>query len=291
MKRNDRFITAPDGTSIAYGVAGQGPALVLTNGLTTDASFWARLWPIWIERYTVVTWDLPGHGESEPVRTPQGASIRAQPRILAGILDALGIAEATHVGFSVGCQIVLEMYRQFPARCSALVALLGTAEHAITSTALWLPAPIVSTLFHQTPDSLFVAGCRGLSQFASLDVGLAVGRKLGLVGTASDRDMREVIDHFGKLDPLTMRTIACSAEAHSAFDVLSRLEVPLLIVAGDKDPFAPVQSIGMPMHRAALASELVRLPEGTHTAMLDHAPEIAASVERFLTRHPVSAQA
>ena len=282
MKLNDRFLHAADGTRIAYGVAGSGPALVLSNGLTTTTNFWARLWPMWIERDTVVTWDDPGHGASAPACTREGASIEEQPRILTRILDTLGIARATQVGFSVGCQVVLEMYRQSPQRCSALVALLGTAEHAISSTGMWLPAPILSQLFKSTPESLFGHGFRGLAQFANTELGLELGRRLGLVGSASAADMRGVIEHFSELDPATMRNMALSAEAHSAFDVLSRLRVPLLIVAGDKDPFAPVDRIGLRMHQAAHGSELVRLPEGTHTAMLDHAPQIAAALERFL---------
>ncbi len=284
MRLNDRFLEAADGTRIAYGVAGSGPALVLTNGLTTTSNFWAALEPLWCEQHTVITWDYPGHGESAPSRTDKGASIEAQPHTLARILDALGIARASHVGFSVGCQVVLEMYRQFPERCSALVTLLGTAEHAIRSTGLWLPAPILSLLLEKTPPAVFEPGFRALAQFANSDLGLALGRRLGLVGSATSEDMRGVLEHFGRLHPATMRTMARSADAHSAFDLLSQLRVPLLIVAGDKDPFAPVDRIGLPMHAAAAGSQLVRLPQGTHTAMLDHAPEIAAAVERFLAR-------
>jgi len=288
MKPN-RFITAADGTRIAYGVSGQGPALVLTNGLTTTTNFWARLWPMWTERYTVVTWDYPGHGESGPANTERGASIEAQPGILTAILDELGIERATHVGFSVGCQVILELYRQFPQRVSSLVALLGTAEHAISSTGMWLPAPIVSRLFHQTPSNLFGTGFRALARFASTDFGLSLGRKLALVGSASADDMAGVIDHFRQLDPDTMRVMGCAAEAHSAFDVLSRLRVPLLIVAGDRDVFAPPERVGMRMHAAAPGSVLVRLPEATHTGMLDHAPEIFEAVERFLAGRAAAA--
>jgi pimeloyl-ACP methyl ester carboxylesterase len=284
MSINDRTIEAHDGTRIAYSVVGDGPALVLTNGLTTTTSFWSRLRPMWSKRYTVVTWDYPGHGRSEPTRTPAGASIEAQPQTIRRIMDALGVEQATHVGFSVGCQVILEMARQFPERCRALVALLGTSEHAISSTGLWLPAPIVSTLFHKTPEAVFAPGFRVLAKFANTNFGLSLGRKLRLVGSASESAMRGVTEHFLALDPDTMRVMAQSAERHSAFDVLSTLELPLLIVAGDKDPFAPVERVGLRMHEAAPGSELVRLAEGTHTAMLDHAEDIYEAVERFLAR-------
>ena len=40
---NHLTVSAPDGTTIAYSVAGKGPALVLTNGLTTTSFFWKYL--------------------------------------------------------------------------------------------------------------------------------------------------------------------------------------------------------------------------------------------------------
>ena len=70
---NDRFCEAPDGTRIAYAVEGDGPAFVLTNGLTTTTTFWDHLRPSFLRSHRVVTWDLPGHGNSEPARTPLGA--------------------------------------------------------------------------------------------------------------------------------------------------------------------------------------------------------------------------
>jgi pimeloyl-ACP methyl ester carboxylesterase len=59
------------------------------------------------------------------------------------------------------------------------------------------------------------------------------------------------------------------------------LRVPLLIMAGDVDPFAPSELVGVPMHAAAARSVLVRLPRGTHTALLEEPELIAKTVEDF----------
>src|SRR4051812_48226154 len=136
---NDLTITAPDGTKLAYAVAGSGPALVLTNGLTTSSFFWQYLRPRWLSRHTVLTWDLPGHGRSGPAQSDRSASIQGLPALLAQLMDTAGIERATQVGWSVGCQAVFEMYRQFPERCNALVTLFGPAEHALRNTALPIP--------------------------------------------------------------------------------------------------------------------------------------------------------
>jgi pimeloyl-ACP methyl ester carboxylesterase len=75
-----------------------------------------------------------------------------------------------------------------------------------------------------------------------------------------------------------------SLQEHSARSILGTLRVPLLIVAGDKDPFARSELVGIPLHRSAPKSELIRLPEGTHTALLEEAELIGERVEAFVAR-------
>jgi pimeloyl-ACP methyl ester carboxylesterase len=76
-----------------------------------------------------------------------------------------------------------------------------------------------------------------------------------------------------------------SAEAHSTLDVLPTLLVPLLIMAGGRDQFAPLARVGALMHEAARRSEMVLLDDATHTALLDHSDQIGDAVDRFLARH------
>jgi pimeloyl-ACP methyl ester carboxylesterase len=85
-----------------------------------------------------------------------------------------------------------------------------------------------------------------------------------------------------------MQFMGCSAQEHSAHDILAGVGVPVLIVAGDRDPFAPAERVGVPLHRAIPGSELLRLPKGTHTALLDHAEAIADAVEEFVARSAAS---
>lgn len=278
-------IEGEDGTRVSYEVEGQGPALVLTNGLTTTSTFWKYLKPHWASRYRVLTWDFPGHGASSPARSPASATIEGQPALLSRVMDAASIDCAVHIGFSVGCQVVFEMYKQRPERCRALVALLGSAGHVLSTTRLPIPSPALQALLRHTPDSVFSPCFRAFARAANSRSGQQLGRRLGLVGpSALDGDLQEVTQHLTTLDPATMRAMACSAEAHSAFDVLPHLRVPLLILAGDKDPFAPAETVGVRMHQKAPRSELVRLPHGTHTALLEDFEEIGREVDRFLAR-------
>jgi len=278
-------LTLSDGTQIAYRVEGSGPVLVLTNGLTTSTSFWKYVRPIWSKHYTVVTWDLPGHGESGPAISAESARIEAQPQIIARVMAACGVDRAFQVGWSTGSQIVLETYRQLPALCQGLVMVLGSAGHVLQTTRLPLSGDLIYRLVRATPPRAYAAFVRAFAFGASLPPALPLGRRLGLIGPrATPDDMREVTEHIGRIDARTLQLMALSSEEHSAHTVLASLRVPLLIVAGDKDPFAPTELVGLPLSRAALGSELVRLPGGTHTALLEEPELIARAVERFVER-------
>lgn len=286
MIENDRTVRADDGTLLAYAVAGAGPAIVLTNGLTTTSFFWKYVRPLLLERHTVLTWDLPGHGRSGRAESAASVEIEGQPTLLARVMDAAGVERATQIGWSVGCQVVLEMYRQQAARCDALALLFGPAECALSNTALPLPGWLLHALVRPP---LGLRHARVLQAIAPLAVqgplGAPLLRRSGLIGdSTSPEDLRELVADLGRVDPDTGTRMACSAERHSALDVLARIRIPLLIMAGEDDPFAPPESVGARMHRVASGSVFVRLPGARHTALLDHPRQIVGHLEHFLAQ-------
>ena len=286
MSINDRELRSPDGTRIAYAIAGSGPALVLTNGLTTTTTFWKYLRPTWLKRHTVVTWDMPGHGNSSAAASATSASIEAQPSFIAQVMRAVGIERATHIGWSTGSQVVLELYRQRPQLCDALVMVLGGAGNALDPTRLPLSGTLIDRLTRALPPALFAASTRYLSAAFQHPRALPVARWFDLIGPhVSPRDAAEITAHIASVEPATLQRLLHSCQAHSAHAVLANLRVPLLIIAGDKDPFAPSERVGVLLQRDAPGSELLRLANGTHTAMLEEPERIAHAVERFLDRN------
>lgn len=279
---NDRFCEAPDGTRIAYAVEGEGPAFVLTNGLTTTTTFWDHLRPGWLRGHRVVTWDLPGHGNSEPARTARGARIESMPAIVERVMAAAGVERATQIGWSTGCQIVFELYRQRAQRCSELIALLGPAGRVLSTAKLPLGRDALYTLLRYMPETLFAPVFRTVMKSADADRAVVIGKRAGLIGRdTTQADARRFLAHLPRLDPTTVQRMAASAEEHSAHDVLPHIDVRVLVVAGDRDPYAPSEHVGIPLHDTIPRSELLRLPRGTHTALLDHADVIGQRVEEF----------
>jgi pimeloyl-ACP methyl ester carboxylesterase len=94
---------ARDGT--AYEIFGDSDAaLVLVHGLGLNRNMWQWQAPSLAARYTVVTYDLYGHGESPPPPGEPNLALFADQ--LRRLMDELALPKAAVVGFSLGGMIV-----------------------------------------------------------------------------------------------------------------------------------------------------------------------------------------
>lgn len=111
----------PDGT--AFHMAGSRGArpLVLIHGL----GLCRRLWDPFLAGLggsrLVVAYDLPGHGDSAPLKGE--ASLALYARQIRDLMDHCGIASADLVGFSIGGMINRRCAMDFPERCRSLAIL------------------------------------------------------------------------------------------------------------------------------------------------------------------------
>src|SRR2546422_6098984 len=75
------------GVSLHYDWAGTGPAALFVHGWTCNRTFWKRQVHAFRDRYTVITVDLRGHGESSHPRT--GYTVGAMVGDLEHLVRAL----------------------------------------------------------------------------------------------------------------------------------------------------------------------------------------------------------
>ena len=189
-----RSLLGPDGGLLAYRVEGRGPALLLTNGITTSNFFWSYLHRRWVDRHTLINWDLKGHGRSAPARSPEAASISALADDLLRVLDASGQRRATLVGFSMGCQVSLEAYRRAPERVAALVLLLGPAGRVFDNALGPIGKLLHLGIEHMSP-RVFNFSLRSMQRVVASPIAYRLGRGLRLLGPAASRaDVQRFID-------------------------------------------------------------------------------------------------
>ena len=86
--------------SLRYDRAGAGPAVLFVHGWACNRTFWERQVQALRDRYTVVTVDLRGHGESARPRT--GYTVGAMVGDLERIVRALAVSGVALVGLVDG---------------------------------------------------------------------------------------------------------------------------------------------------------------------------------------------
>jgi len=120
--------TTPSGT--AYDSAGPegAPCIVLIHGIGLDRRLWDEWIPPLADRYRVLRYDLPGHGESPP--SPHPVSLAGLSDQLRELMDEVQAAQAILVGFSLGGMINRRFAMDQPDRVAGLVVLNSPHERS-----------------------------------------------------------------------------------------------------------------------------------------------------------------
>jgi pimeloyl-ACP methyl ester carboxylesterase len=107
------------GRRVRYTDIGSGPAAVLIHGQGGAWQWWLRVMPAMAEHARIVAVDLAGFGESDPIAT--GDVFGEHVATIVGLLDHLGLPEATIVGHSMGGLVSIQVASEHPARVSGLL--------------------------------------------------------------------------------------------------------------------------------------------------------------------------
>jgi len=108
------------GGKLFYELRGSGGPIVFVHGSSGDHHSWDAVVPHFARRFTVLTYDRRGHGESErPARKPGG---QADVDDLAELVTHLRLSPAHFVGSSFGAGVVLRLAAKQPQMFQSIVA-------------------------------------------------------------------------------------------------------------------------------------------------------------------------
>ena len=97
-----------------------GPPLLLLHGFTGSAATWASFPEAW-EHFSCIAIDFLGHGNSDSPAEPERYATARWVDDMAALMDALGIAAAAVLGYSMGGRAALRFALAHPERVTALV--------------------------------------------------------------------------------------------------------------------------------------------------------------------------
>jgi pimeloyl-ACP methyl ester carboxylesterase len=254
-----------DGLRVGYERAGQGPPLVLLHGYVGDgATTWRGQLEGLSDRFTVVAWDMPGAGmSSDP---PESFGLEGYADCLAGFIGRLGLERPHVAGLSLGGALALELYRRRPGVPATLV--LASAYAGWGGS---LPADVAAQRLRQA---------LALSELSGEEF---VGTLLPTM--FSEGTAPEAVAAFGasmrSFHPAGFRAMA-RASAGNVREVLGRIEVPTLLVYGDRDVRAPL-AVAEDLHAAIPGSRLVVLPGVGHACSIEAPDGFNRVVRDFLS--------
>jgi pimeloyl-ACP methyl ester carboxylesterase len=237
--------------TLAYDIAGSGPAVVLLHSTVCDRRMWDPQWPALIEAgNTAIRCDFRGFGE-----TPTADAAHNDADDVLDLLGALGLGAATLVASSYGGRVALEVAARRPQRVSALALLCAGAPSHEPTDAL--------TGFWEREESLLDAG--DIAAAVELNLQTWLGPQADAAARAHVRMMQRHAFEVQLADARKFEAVEYE------FDLAS-IGVPALVVSGAHD----LPDFGL------IAARLADLLPGARAVELDwagHLPNLERPAE------------
>jgi 3-oxoadipate enol-lactonase len=256
----DSGIADVAGARIAWWADGNGPALVLIHAGVADARMWEPLLPALTRTHRVVRYDMRGFG-----RTRSAAGTFSSARDLAGLLDALDVAQAHVVGASFGGRVALELAATAPERVLSLV-LLAAGLPDID------PTPPLQAFADAEDEAIEQGRIDDAVELIELWAGDSTPEVRALVADmqrmAFELQLREGAEEDELGPPVSTR--------------LQSIEVPVAIAIGDRD-VADFTHVAERLRAELPRASLQQIAGAGHLLALDRPDEVAQLILRHVS--------
>jgi 3-oxoadipate enol-lactonase len=237
-----------------------GPALLLSNSLSSDLSMWDDQVPHWAEQFRVIRYDARGHGDS--VVSPGPYTMDRLGRDALAVLDHVGVARVHVCGLSMGGMVAMWLLTHAPERVERAV-LANTAPY-MGSASLWdgrmalardagMAASVEPTVQRWFPAAFHAANPVAIDRMRAMIRRVPLEGYLGCCAAIRDMDQREAI---------------------------RAVQTPTLVLIGANDT-ATTPADGALIHAAIASSRTVTLDAG-HLSNIEQPAGFTAAVGDFL---------
>ncbi|MEZ4287454.1 MAG: alpha/beta hydrolase [Polyangiales bacterium] len=253
----------------------------MNDGIGCEGFVWRYLKDALAERGRVVHWHYRGHGRSGSPVDRHRVSMPNLATDMWAVLDTLNIGNAIVLGHSMGCQVALESYRQHPERVIGLGLLNGSAGR-ITETfhGTDLLSHVLPPLLERVQQFSGVGRAIWSRMPASIAYSVA---KLGgeIDGTRVRReDFVRYWENIALMEPELFFQILKQAGEHSAHDLLANIDVPTIVITGERDTFTPAE-VTEAMAATIPGARFVNIKEGTHASPIEQPELVVESLLAF----------
>jgi len=239
---------------INYETYGEGEPLLLIMGFGAPGAAWLPILPL-LPGFKCIYFDNRGTGSSDA--PSDGYTITQMADDASSLLNAIGVAKAKVFGISMGGMIAQELTLRHPEQVEKVV--MGCTTPGGANAA-------------RPPDERIDQLMRGLDLVASGNLEGALDVVMPLLFPedfiANHPELRQFMIAGLKMAPPPRRDVLeltrAGALGFDAYDRLSQIKCPVLIVHGDKDVLAPAENAILIKNRISQA-ELFMIPNAGHS--------------------------
>ena len=239
---------------------GVGAPLVFSGAWLDDLSIWEAQVKHFSSKYLTITYDQRGHGKSDKPETGRGNySVQVLANDLGALIQKLDLEKPVIVGFSLGGMVALRFAADHPNSLSKLV-LVGTCSKLVPPTG----SRFLKAIGRLLPAKTFY---RMLCKYRFYKPSEQLAN--AWLQRALKVDKAVAFESWGEW-----------AEKCDLRDCVSKLQVPTLIIVGDKDEVFLGPCIEL--NERIRGSQLKIIQGSGHTVSVEKPQEFNQVLEEFL---------
>ena len=239
----------------------QKPTVIFTHGVGMDHRTFEKQVASLKTDYSVLVWDLPGHGHSTLKHYHKRFTVLSA-ECLNDLMEELQIKEAYFVGQSLGSMIVQHFQIKFPEKVKATIHVPGIELTSHVRPWAKKLVPLMMYMLKLIPSKLF---------YSSFGKHRAV--------------KKEVQEYLSTTMSRTGKKLALAITEDMVYDLIDEslilLKRPMLIAYGEKDLFF-IRNAAKKWHKKEPGSQCIEISKANHIANQDNPEEFNNALVGFL---------
>ena len=283
--RRPTLVPSFDGSPIgAYRLeGGQGTPVLVCNSVGATLRAWGGSLTAVLEARRGITWDHRGlHASGGPRSDRMDPAAQADDAI--AVVDHFGIDRFVLCAWSTGGRIALEIAHRYPERVESMALVCGGYGYSLIQLFRnFEVASVLPTAAGIAKQFSPVVGA-ALKAVAGRPEAGALMRHSGLVGATEDTaGLVQLLEDVAACDPRRLLDSYEAVAGSAAPDLPGRIQAAALVVAGERDQFAPRRMLEE-MARAMPAARLEVFEGASHFLPLEFPRRLGAELHGFFER-------
>lgn len=285
FEKSTGYFDSFDKTRIYYEVRGEGTPIVFIYGIACLMNHWHHQITAFSSNHKTLTFDLRGHHKSAVPSDIKNLTIENSGKDLLALLHHLQLGPAHVVGHSFGVPVLLSAYNENADAFRSISLINGFDKNPIKGMfgvdAIEPLFHFVKSQFSQNPAFWnFLWKSAVSNPLAVLGSGLAGGFNLKLTQYKDIEIYARAVSQFPLEIFLPLFEDMMNFDGQ---DIASKINIPTLIIAGEKDAVTPVK-FQQRLHEKIRGSEFFVVPYGSHCTQLDFPDYLNLRLEKFINR-------